>query len=251
MTLVQTEPKKIYMWVDAQVVTTPWIYHNPIAWLISLSSDGSNWLTIADKNLGATTVYNDGDTLSQANCGNYYQWGNNYGFPFTWSVSTSSTQVNAQNYWPWNYYNSSIFITLSSNTWDSSNNQNLRWWTTWTNEAMKWPCDTWFHIPTDTETTALKTAFEWLWLSWWPSFSQYLKMPFAWHRDGWTSSATNSWTSWSYRASVYRNTTTSYRMYFTSSSLYPAGSTYTTTWCSIRPFKNDAVQPDSSRTKLY
>ena len=103
------------------------IYHNSTLWLISISSNGTNWITIADKNLWATTVYNDWDTLSEANCGKYYQWGNNYGFPFTWSVTTSSTMVDASNYWPWNYYESSTFITASPR-WDSTMNYNLRWW---------------------------------------------------------------------------------------------------------------------------
>ena len=102
------------------------IYHSSTLWLISISSDGTNWITIADKNLWATAVYNNWDALSEANCGKYYQRWNNYWFPRTWSVTTSSTQVNAQNFWPWNYYSSSTFIT--QNAWDSSDNQNLRWW---------------------------------------------------------------------------------------------------------------------------
>lgn len=103
------------------------IYHNPTEWIISASSDWETWITIADKNLWATVVYNDWDTLSAENCWWYYQWGNNYMFPFSWSVTTSSTRVNAGSYWPWNYYSSSTFITWNYN-WDSSNNNNLRWW---------------------------------------------------------------------------------------------------------------------------
>lgn len=104
-----------------------WIYHNSSLWLISISSDGSNWITIMDKNLWATTVYNSGDTLSEANCWNYFQRWNNYGFPFTWSVTVSTSTVDASTYWPWNYYSSSTFISYSW-SWDSSNNKNLRWW---------------------------------------------------------------------------------------------------------------------------
>lgn len=106
--------------------------------LISLSSDWQTWITIADKNLWATTVWNDGDTLTEANCGWYFQWWNNYMFPFTWTVTTSSTQVDASNYWPWNYYYSDIFTTTSSNSvwWDSSNNTNIRWGETWI--TKKW-----------------------------------------------------------------------------------------------------------------
>lgn len=107
-----------------------WIFHNTTDWLISISADWINWITIQDKNLWATVVYNDWDTLSQANCGNYYQWGNNYGFPWTWSVTTSSTKVDASGYGPWNYYSSSTFITPSTFPfdWSSVQNDNLRWW---------------------------------------------------------------------------------------------------------------------------
>ena len=109
-----------------------WIFWSSADWLISLSSDWNTWITIADKNLWATTVWNSGDALSEANSGKYYQWGNNYGFPFTWSVTTSGTQVDASTYWPWNYYSSSTFITRSSSPyrWDTTDNWNLRWWVT-------------------------------------------------------------------------------------------------------------------------
>lgn len=105
-----------------------WIFWSSTDWLISLSSDGSNWITIADKNLGATTVWNSGDTLSEANCGKYYQWGNNYGFPRTWTIANqSTTQVDVSNYWPRNYYSSDTFIKYSWSR-DSSDNWNLWWW---------------------------------------------------------------------------------------------------------------------------
>ena len=104
-----------------------WIFRNQTEWLISITSDWTTWYTIQDKNLWATQVYNDWDTLSEANCGKYYQWWNNYWFPWTWSVTTSSTQVNASSYWPWNYYSSSTFITGNAD-WSSVTNNNLRWW---------------------------------------------------------------------------------------------------------------------------
>ena len=107
-----------------------WIFWSSTDWLISLSSDWTTWITISDKNLWATTVWNSGDTLSEANCGKYYQWWNNYWFPRTWSVTTSSTQVDASVYGPGNYYSSNTFITYSW-AWDSTDNANLRWWETW------------------------------------------------------------------------------------------------------------------------
>lgn len=107
-----------------------WIFWSSTDWLISLSSDWQTWITIADKNLWATQVRNSWDTISESNCGKYYQRWNNYWFPRTWSVTTSSTQVDASAYWPWNYYSSNTFITYSWR-WDSTDNWNLWWWVTW------------------------------------------------------------------------------------------------------------------------
>lgn len=123
----------IYAWT-----WNAWIFHNSTLWLISISSDWNTRITIADKNVWATTVYNNWDTLSQSNCWNYYQRWNNYWFPRTWAITTSSTKADATNYWPWNYYSSSTFITASSSpyNWDSSNNKDLRWWVTWI--TKKW-----------------------------------------------------------------------------------------------------------------
>ena len=104
-----------------------WIFWSSTDWLISLSSDWQTWITIQDKNLWATIVWNSGDTLSEANCGKYYQRWNNYWFAWTWNILTSSVQVDASNYWPWNYYSNRRFRT-SHGTWDTSGNWNLRWW---------------------------------------------------------------------------------------------------------------------------
>lgn len=101
-----------------------WIFRNQTEWLISITSNWTTGYTIQDKNLWATTVYNNWNTLSEANCWKYYQWWNNYWFPRTWSVITSSTKVDANTYWPWNYYSGSTFIT-SSGDWSSVQNDNL------------------------------------------------------------------------------------------------------------------------------
>ena len=118
-----------------------WIFWNQSEWLISIT----NWTTgytIMDKNLWATTVYNNWDTLTQANMGNTYQWWNNYWFPSNWTVTTSSTKVDASNYWPANPYSSSTFITVF---WDRSSVQNddLRWNTTGTISQENVISNTW------------------------------------------------------------------------------------------------------------
>ena len=116
-----------------------WVFRNSSLWLISVSWNWTTWYTIQDKNLWATTVYNQWDTLSDANCGYFYQWGNNYWFAHSWTITTSSTQVDASNYWPWNYYSSDAFITRGSRPydWSSVQNDNLWWWVTWVQQTLK------------------------------------------------------------------------------------------------------------------
>lgn len=103
------------------------IFHNPDLWLISISSNWTTWYTIADKNIWATVVWNDWDTLSAENCWWFFQRWNNYMFPRIWSVTTSSSTVDASSYWPWNYYSSSTFIAING-SWSNPENRNLRWW---------------------------------------------------------------------------------------------------------------------------
>lgn len=237
----------IYMWREV----TAGIYHNAGLWLISLSSDWANWITIADKNLWATTVYNSWDTLSESNCGKYYQWGNNYGFPYTWSVTTSWTAINASTYWPSNPYSSSTYITAYS--WDSSNNSNLWGWSTWTPLAMKWPCAEWFHIPSKDEMDALISIWVSLWVWGWSSGSNcksLLKMPYSWRRN-YNSNVAMQWSDaelWC--ATVYDNNHW-YGVLIDDSRIITYSSAFKSQWSIIRPFKNEAVQPDSNWTVLY
>lgn len=115
----------------SSIATWAWVFHNLALWLISLSSDWEDWITIADKNLGATSS----DISSTNSYWYYYQWWNNYWFT-AWSIITSSTRVDASSYWPWNYYNSSTFIKTSNNEdWSTVQNNNLRWWDIW---VIKW-----------------------------------------------------------------------------------------------------------------
>lgn len=103
------------------------VYRSEALGLISLSSDWINWITISDKNLWATEDWSEDDVLSEANCGWYFQRGNNHWFSWTWAVENTFTQVDASTYWPLNYYSWETFIK-SSWDWSSVANNNLRWW---------------------------------------------------------------------------------------------------------------------------
>lgn len=262
MTLVQTEPKKIYIYVEAQPITTAWIYHNEELWLISLSSDWTNWITIADKNLWATTAYSSWDTMSESNCWKFYQRWNNYWFPFTWPTTTSPTQVNAQNYWPSNYYSSSTYIT--DTFWDSSKNVNLWGDTTDTLVARRWPCAEWWHIPSRTEMLALGTLWNSMWLwnfangswQWWywaDKYLSYLKIPLCWWlTESWGTmnrdTAAYIWTSTALALSYWLNAAR--QLSYANRADQPSYDAVSRA-CSIRPFKNEAAQPDDSWTVIY
>lgn len=115
-------------WIQLTSVVS--IYWNQSVGLISISGDGAIWFTIQDKNVWATVVYNSVDALTEANCGTFFQRWNNYWFPYSGTVTTSSTQVDASGYWPNNYYSSSTFIT-GGGDWSSVENDDLRGYTTW------------------------------------------------------------------------------------------------------------------------
>ena len=238
-------------------IAAGWIFWDSLSWLISLSGDWTTWITMMDKNLWATTVRNSWDTLSEANCGKFYQRWNNYWFPRTWTLSDiTTTRVNASTYWPGNYYSSSTFIKRASSPyrWDSSNNQNLRWWVsqgawrdplthweigTWHMEyvnddysAMQWPAPAWFHVPLTTEWKAvydIRKALGW-WSSDWTNFWITLKLPFAGNRNRTDSNV-------SLRGS---------------SGLYWSSSRYTTNYAYDLNFSyNGFVNPSNSSNRAY
>lgn len=102
---------------------TTWIYWSSTLWLISITGDGwTTYITISDKNLWATNVWDDWL---------YYQFWNNYWFNVS-PASQSGTPVNTTGYWPGNYYNSSTFITVAgkATNWMSADNNNIWWWVT-------------------------------------------------------------------------------------------------------------------------
>jgi len=232
----------IYVWVT--MVDTAWIYHNSWEWLISFSSDWTTWYTIADKNLWATST----DITSSDSYWNYYQRWNNYWFVYWWSPTTSSSTVNASTYWPWNYYSSSTFRTV--NRWDSSNNTNLWWETTNTNAARRWPCEEWWHIPSSADSAIIRASF---WGLSGSNFSQYFKIPLAWIRN---------WSDWTYsyiwtRGCLWTSYSNVGEYWMSASLIFVNDSSISSTAyvpsfaLPIRPFKNEPVQPDSSRTVLY
>lgn len=207
-----------------------------------MSSDWINWLTIADKNLWATQVWNDWDTLSQTNCWNFYEWWNNYGIPrdFQW-VSVSTNAIDFTNYG--SYYESSSFYKNWADSWSTVNNPNLRGETTNTNEARRWPCPDWFHIPSLSDANNLKSALEELSIDVstnGENVRAYLKMPYARNYTGHSTVQANYWLS------TPSSSTVSYCIRFSPTWILFPVTDFMVEWMSIRPFKNTFVLPWSS-----
>lgn len=243
-------------------IKSAWIYHNPSEWLLSISSDGTNWITITDKNLWATQVYNVWDTLSDANCGYMYQRWNNYWFSSIGTISTNTnTAVNTSSYSWQNPYSWSPFIVWTSgspNDWSSNDNPDLWWDTTNTKIARKWPCPEWFHVATQSEWQALVTTMTGLGIttSQWNKYQQYLKIPFSWYRkyNAWWS-VTNQWTwacLWSTTTLINEsNTRQAWDLWITSSVADYTDYSARAWWLSIRPMKNEPIIPNMTWTVIY
>lgn len=122
--------------------------------------------------------------------------------------------------------------------------------------AMRWPCDSGFHIPTITERqnvfncwTSLGawSASNWNWAK------TYLRLPFAWQRlySNWNTNQV--WTQWFYWTnSPYTSEYPTYtRIAFVVATSFSLDNAYVRAyWNSIRPFYDEAVNPISSRNTL-
>lgn len=220
-----------------------WIFWSAEKWVISISSDWENRITIMDKNLWATVVYSYWDELSESNCWYQYQWWNNYGFPYDWPTKTSPVKVNAANYGPYYYWDKFI---IWFNNWSSVANYNLWWEVTRTKKAMRWPCAEWFHIPRSNEASSFVDLVHSLGISkeW---FKTYLKMPLIWYIDGTWWYYDNMWV---YRTCSHTNASLANALLLNYWDEWVMWSSYSKGNL-IRPFKNESVVPDSTWTKLY
>lgn len=234
--------------VSPWYITTPWIYHSPSLWLISMSRDGTTRYTLQDKNLWATS-YNVSSTDSYW-C--MYQWWNNNPFPSTWCVTNrTTTKVDTTGYWPWNYYCRDCFVYDSSSCncdWSNPSNDNLRWNTTNTYIARQWPSPDWYHVPTSSDILNMINTMKCI--KWWDLTAddviKFLCMPKAWYRsynNGCT--ITCGWACFTLRTSSI-NTSWQYPNWMVYTQTWPNSNWYYNrrwTWLPIRAFKNTACVP--------
>ena len=153
-----------YVWAYApdEIVTIytsdKWnIKHNISKMELTLTKDNWDSITIMDRNLWATKYYNESWATASEWYWNYFQWWNDYWFPQSWATSTSGTQVDAEAYSPSNPYSSSTFITTTRNQvgWPTNYNWEQTYYYYWVWSDWKWPCPTWYHLPSIEEIKKL------------------------------------------------------------------------------------------------
>lgn len=214
------------------------ITHDTVNGEITMAN-GQWSFTIMDKNLWASVVYEDWDTLSEANCGKYYQWGNNYWFAWTGSVTTSSTQVDTTGYGPWNYYTGTDFITKAD--WSSPSNDDLWGNITNTEYARQWPAPSGYHVPSIIEWQNFIKLFNIIR----PDahsgndFKNTFKIPFAGIRrytDSGVVGQGNNGFYWS--SSSQSGSYNTYNLMLDSFNVYASSNYYRAYGLPVRPFKN-------------
>lgn len=136
----------IYMWRETTPITTAWIYHDTVNGLISLSSDGINWMTIADKDIGATVAWTTSASywerynfasIPTASTGYYIPTKSDWESLMTlwqWITSSNSDDLIMQHLLiPWAWYKTSWWTQSDIWAWlywsSTSVSSSVAWWT--------------------------------------------------------------------------------------------------------------------------
>lgn len=242
------------------------IFRNPERWLISISDLMNCQITIADKNLWATRIYQPWDTVSQDNCWWYFQRWNCYMFPFTGPTKTEwfYNKKNADSYWAF-YYGEGLwwsFITVTADSWFSHWHKNIRWFNVdpitgeerlWNDQQNRWPCQLWYRIPMRSDILNLQSVLREMWIGNWDAMQRYLKMPLWGFRSAFTWLVEERNTTWWYRTVSTPDSIHSYSYKFWDWLLdfENQEAEMNAYWYLVRPIKTTPVVPDSTRTKLY
>ena len=148
-----------------------------------------SWYVVAACNHWATST----NTASVASYWNYYQWWNNASIK---TAPTSTSQVWDTTFFPPSTYNSAVFRYFV-HTWTSVPNTDLWWDATNTDEARRWPCDAWYHVPTVAEWTAISSMYSWY------GIETALNLPRAGYRYWYDANMAEVWTNWVYWTSEW------------------------------------------------
>lgn len=134
------------------------VYWNESLWLISFSLEWSwVWQTMADKNVWAVEVWNDWDEITFENTWNIFQWWNNHPFPARTLEDSEKDRIEIDVTWvePSTYSREIFYYNPYPYKWDINSIRDLWWFITWTNEARRWPCPEWFHVPERSEVEVI------------------------------------------------------------------------------------------------
>ncbi len=140
-----------------------------------------------------------------------FQWWNSWWTPYV-NMTPHASTIDTTGYNDSTYIDSTKFVRWQASSpydWSSPQNDNLWWNSTWTNIARKWPCDTWYHVPTYAEWNTVRNSWLFTWAG--NQFMTILKMPKMWRRnyDSWNIEYENFiwkyWTStpWAWNWSAY------------------------------------------------
>ena len=236
------------------------IYWEKNLGLISLTMDGSFWTTISDKNEWASIDYGSWATMSELNCGCFYQWWNNYWFAYDGWFQTYNSQVDTTWYDWQNPYSDSDFHFGSFSDWANPHNPELWGDTTDTDIARQWPCANGFHIPYINEFHNLIADMTYIWdieRQW--TFEQFfmekLMIPLAWVRFDWNSQTpTYQWsraTFWTSSTEAISPDTWGCYVQVESSWITEWYYWWQATGHSLRAFKNTPVVPWQDPTQNW
>lgn len=143
-----------------RLVTQAGIYHNPSLWLISLSSDWENRITIADKNLWATE-YVDWISMTDSE---YY---NKFTPSMRWTIYQDRSSVNLPEWY--DFLNSDVLYNLY--------NTNPFWFDNWTIYNWLWyylKFTTWSMFASWTYDSVVVTDY-WMDFWWWWTYARPFK----------------------------------------------------------------------------
>ena len=132
--------------------------------------DSSKCITMKDRNEWATIAGIECSEINSGACGYHFQWWNNHWFApcldsnecnaFPNGETKDRHRVDCEWYGPTTPFEDSIFRAIWDNDYCLSWNDNMWWWS-WDSqendrgypltleqaESRKWPCDTWYHVP--------------------------------------------------------------------------------------------------------
>ena len=198
-------------------------------------------IVMMDRNLWASTHGTESNAWWY-----YYQRWNNYGFtqnPPT--ILRSIANVNLSLYAPSTYYSWTYVIWKVNNTtfpnWATTDNYNIWWYYSGTNEAKQWPCPTNWHVPTIEEWRMVVEY--WSWNNGWMNVSNFraeLALPLAWWITRSTATLESGNIAWLYRT-VTPDTSKSFAYDFiVKNDFYDVNySENLVNWRQVRCFKNE------------